>query len=175
MAERERKKDAKLTAENVRESERLKAIWESTKDKPSQAQFGELFDIGNQGMVWQCLNGKTPISLKAARGFALGLKVEISAFSQRLAQLAATNAQFAPKLPEAELIDLTSLSRSEAQVVMMFRGLSMQHQTELMRFANTLYAQDHPNHTPSLDPAPTSPSTGGGGHSSAAGKMRKAA
>lgn len=47
--------------------------------------FGEQFEIGNQSAVGQFLRGEAALSLKAAKGFALGLGCPISAFSKRLA------------------------------------------------------------------------------------------
>jgi len=84
-----RKKEALLTEENRLESERLKALYLASNHGLTQAAFGATFEIGNQGAVWQCLNAKQmPISLKAAQGFARGLRCEISDFSPRLAALA---------------------------------------------------------------------------------------
>lgn len=84
-----RAKEALLTDENRAESVRLKALYEKSTHGLSQAAFGDSFGIGSQGTVWQCLNGKgMPISLKAAQGFAAGLKCQISDFSPRLAKLA---------------------------------------------------------------------------------------
>lgn len=84
-----RAKEALLTEENRAESVRLKALYEKSAHGLSQAAFGDTYDIGSQGTVWQCLNGKgMPISLKAAQGFAAGLKCQISDFSPRLAKLA---------------------------------------------------------------------------------------
>lgn len=90
MPDLPRKKDAQLTPENLEESRRLKQLYLASDHGMSQAAFGAAYDIGNQGTVWQCLNGKgMPISLKAARGFARGLKVRIADFSPRLAAEAA--------------------------------------------------------------------------------------
>ena len=88
-------KSAKVTEETRAESRRLRAIWDATENRPSQAVFGEMFDIGSQSAVGFFLNGQSPISLKAARGFARGLNCQIADFSQRLAKLAALNADFA--------------------------------------------------------------------------------
>lgn len=76
---------AKVTPETQAESARLKAIWETQKERPSQVVFGETYQIGSQSAVTSFLNGHTPLSLKAAKGFARGLGCPISAFSQRLA------------------------------------------------------------------------------------------
>jgi hypothetical protein len=69
------------------ESKLLTAIWHNTpaKQRGSQAEFGEKFEIGNQSAVGQFLRGESPLSMKAARGFAKGLGCQISAFSKRLA------------------------------------------------------------------------------------------
>lgn len=91
-SEARRPKDALLTAENRDESAALKKLWTAYKDSSeslTQEAFGQKFGIGNQGAVWQCLNAKgMPISLKAAQGFAEGLRCQIEDFSPRLAKLA---------------------------------------------------------------------------------------
>lgn len=85
---------AKITPENVQEAAKLRAIWDATPDKPNQAIFGDRFEIGSQSAVTLFLNGKTPLSLKAARGFAKGLRRDIAEFSTRLAAEAAKNMEF---------------------------------------------------------------------------------
>lgn len=87
-----------VTDEHRAEAAALRRLWEAAKaagNIASQKDFGERFDIGNQNAVSQFLNAKTPLSLKAARGFAAGLKCEIPDFSVRLAAEADANAQFA--------------------------------------------------------------------------------
>lgn len=92
----------KVTDVHREEARRLKAIWDATYTSRkatglhSQEAFGERFHIGNQAAVGFFLNGKTALSLKAARGFAEGLGCNISDFSPRLAEEAAKNAEFAP-------------------------------------------------------------------------------
>ena len=86
---------AKVTSETLLESEKLLDLWENTDPRPSQVEFGEKFDIGSQSAVSGFLKGKTPISLKAARGFAKGLQCQISDFSERLAQADAAAWPFA--------------------------------------------------------------------------------
>lgn len=77
------------------EAQQLFQIWKRTPAnlRGTQAVFGELHEIGTQGAVGQFLRGETPLSLKAARGFAAGLKCEIADFSPRLAAEALKNAQ----------------------------------------------------------------------------------
>ncbi len=77
-------KKAKVTQTNLEEAQALRALWEST-EHPSQAVFGDMYGIGNQSAVGQFLRGAVPLSLKAAQGFAKGLKCSIAEFSPRLA------------------------------------------------------------------------------------------
>jgi hypothetical protein len=91
-----RSKQGKVSEENRREAAALKSLWEASAEErkargvSSQAAFGAEYDIGNQGAVWQYLNGKTALSLKAAMGFARGLRCRVADFSPRLAEEART-------------------------------------------------------------------------------------
>lgn len=78
-------KKAKATPETRAEANALRQIWESKQGRPSQAVFGEQFEIGTQSAVTQFLSGNVPLSMKAAMGFAKGLDCKISDFSPRLA------------------------------------------------------------------------------------------
>lgn len=86
---------AKVTPETRAEAKRLRELWD-TRSHPSQAEFGEIYGIGNQSAVGQFLRGVTPLSLKAAQGFARGLDVALEEFSPRLAKKAAEIASMAP-------------------------------------------------------------------------------
>jgi transcriptional regulator with XRE-family HTH domain len=114
-------KKSKLTDEHRTESRMLKALWDQSSHGLSQDAFGHKFGIGSQGMVWQCLNGTgSTISLKAARGFARGLKVEVSAFSPRLAATMAEHAAIVgawpfPDIERARFDRLTEHQRIEIQ------------------------------------------------------------
>lgn len=95
-------KQGKVTPETIAESKRLKALWLDAKSEldkrglGTQEKFGIEFDIGNQAAVGFFLNGRTALSAKAAKGFALGLGCEVSDFSPRLAAfLAAPSASSA--------------------------------------------------------------------------------
>lgn len=69
------------------DARRLRGLWEArSSPKLSQAEFGAQFNIGSQGMVWQYLNGRRALNPKAAAGFAVGLKCQVSDFSPRLAR-----------------------------------------------------------------------------------------
>ncbi len=80
----------KVTPENLEEARLLKAIWDATyeqrrlKDLHTQGAFGAEYDVGNQAAVGFFLNGKTALSIKAARGFAKGLGCAIADFSPRI-------------------------------------------------------------------------------------------
>ena len=91
---------AKATPESRGEAAKLKAIWESSPYKISQAAFGERYEIGSQPAVGFFLNGDTPLSLKAAQGFAKGLKCEIEEFSPRLASKARGIAESVGQVPD---------------------------------------------------------------------------
>jgi len=69
------------------ESRALRAIWDKTPGKPTQAEFAHRFGIGTQGAVALFLSGKTPLSPKAAAGFASGLGCRVEDFSPRLAAM----------------------------------------------------------------------------------------
>ena len=115
MSSNDRK--AKITPETVAESVQLKEIWERTGNLPSQAVFGEVNGIGGQSAVNSFLNGKTPLSLKAARGFAKGLGCNIADFSPRLAAL---DTSWPFELVDRERYDaLPPALRFKAQVRMM--------------------------------------------------------
>lgn len=71
--------------ENTLEAEKLKKLFAASGHGLSQAEFGAHYEIGSQGAVWQYLNGRTVLNLKAARGFAAGIGCNVIDFSPRLA------------------------------------------------------------------------------------------
>jgi len=81
-----KKTSRRITEETKAESDKLKVIWKKNNPGLTQVEFGEKYDIGSQGAVYQFLNGLVPISMKAAIGFAEGLRCQISDFSPRLAK-----------------------------------------------------------------------------------------
>lgn len=80
------KRTPNVTAENLQEAARLRALWDSRSERLSQRAFGEAHNIGKQAAVGHFLQGRMPISLKAAMGFAAGLHCQIDDFSPRLAR-----------------------------------------------------------------------------------------
>lgn len=71
------------------EAARLRLLWDAfnERSRTTQAAFGEEHEIGNQSAVGQFLRGESPLSPKAARGFAKGLGCQIDDFSPRLAAM----------------------------------------------------------------------------------------
>lgn len=66
----------------------LKRLYEERVPKGmTQEQFGALHGIGTQGMVWQYLNGETPLPLEAAAKFAKALRCTIYDISPPLAEM----------------------------------------------------------------------------------------
>jgi len=74
------------------DAQRLKALFDARQPKISQAEFGDLFDIGSQGMVWQYVAGRRPLNIKAATAFARGLNVNVEQISPTIAREIATAA-----------------------------------------------------------------------------------
>lgn len=64
----------------LEDAARLKALF-ATRAKMSQEKFGEAFEIGTQGAVWQYLHGRVPLNLDAALKFAKGLKCTLADIS----------------------------------------------------------------------------------------------
>lgn len=73
-----------LTDEQLAEAAALKRLYETSCHGLSQSEFGARHNIGSQGAVWQYLNGKTALNVRAASSFAEGLQCAVSDFSPRL-------------------------------------------------------------------------------------------
>ena len=65
---------------------RLRALYYERIRDMNQAQFGALFDIGNQSMVSQYLTGHTPLNYDVVAKFARGLGCTIAEISPELAR-----------------------------------------------------------------------------------------
>lgn len=84
----DKSKRSKIAPIHIEEAARLKAIYAERITgvaKMSQEAFGQQYEIGSQGMVWQYLNGKSALNLDAALKFANALGCDVSDFSPRLA------------------------------------------------------------------------------------------
>ena len=159
MTEKTRK--ARVTEENRLEAERLKAIYngEPHNGKPeglTQADFGAKYDIGAQAVVWQYLNGRIPLNLRAATGFARGLKRKIADFSPRLAAEAAKLTSGESQPEQAKILSFLDLNRTEAQLVALYRDLDEDRRADLLQRANTLHNEVHTHASPA-NPFPDAP------------------
>ena len=109
-------RQAKVTPEHIQESKLLKELWDKHAVDTTQAAFGGEYGIGVQGAVWQFLNGKTPLSIKAAEAFAKGLKCDVADFSPRLAQEIKARSQWPFRvLTPAQWDDLDQAFRDEME------------------------------------------------------------
>lgn len=94
-------KAAKVTDEHREEARQLRSIWERTGHGGlNQTEFGERHGIGSQAAVGFFLNGKSALSMNAAKGFAAGLRCQISDFSPRLAKIAEEIAAVSTEQPD---------------------------------------------------------------------------
>ncbi|MDY0046040.1 MAG: hypothetical protein RBS10_01350 [Thauera propionica] len=89
-------KKAKIEPVHVEEAEKLRRIFEARPSpRLSQAKFGDQYEIGSQGVVWQYLNARIPLNVEQAVRFARGLNCSVADFSPRLAaELAALRQGF---------------------------------------------------------------------------------
>jgi hypothetical protein len=84
---------AKVTDEHRQESAALMKLWEASvaerdsRGARSQLAFGAKYNVGSQAAVGAFLNGLSPLSLKAAVGFAKGIGCKVGDFSPRLAKI----------------------------------------------------------------------------------------
>lgn len=69
----------------IQDAEALKRLFKE-RATLSQEDFGAKYEIGSQGMVWQYLNARRPLNIKAAEAFARGLGVSIADFSKTIAE-----------------------------------------------------------------------------------------
>jgi len=84
---------------------RLKALYdERAPEGMSQQEFGETYKIGSQGMVWQYLNGWTPLNYDAAAKFAKGLNCTIAEISPMMAR--SLKSEIFPVLGRAAMVAL---------------------------------------------------------------------
>lgn len=126
------KKRTPLEPWQVEDAARLLALWEEfrTKTKVSQAAFGSENEIGNQGAVWQYLNGRIALNRDSAVKFAKGLGVEVKAFSPTLAGEIDQMVQVSSKEAQESIPGLTS---REEVCIERFRQLSPAQQDEVLQ------------------------------------------
>lgn len=106
-----------LASWQIEDAARLKALFDAraelTGKKLSQAEFGEKYGIGTQGMVSQYLQARRPLNVDAAVAFAKGLGVTIDEFSPQLAKSIQHASSFASRTDE----ELTALLPGAVRVV----------------------------------------------------------
>ena len=142
-----------VTEEHRQEAALLSAIWDRVPH-PNQTTFGERYDVGSQSAVGQFLRGDTPLSLKAAVGFATGLNCKISDFSPRLAKQALAYADISGAV--SPQMNITDLNKLEAQLVLMFRSMPENLQEDLLQIANRFHNMDKLEKT-AANPFPSIP------------------
>jgi len=128
-------KQSVITPLHREESRKLRELWDARANRVTQAEFGQLYEIGSQAAVGQFLNGHAAISLKAAKGFAKGLGCEISAFSERLAKEAASLGEVSGA---QGLIDVMTLARDELKLLMLYRNMNPPLRSQVLAFGQSL-------------------------------------
>lgn len=103
------KRKAKITEIHVAEARRLKQLWDE-RASLSQEAFGAQYGIGTQGAVWQYLNHRTPLNIKAAMAFAEHIECDVGEFSPRLKTQ--IDAIIGDAADEGEFADIPRLSVS---------------------------------------------------------------
>lgn len=81
------------------EARRLTELFKEKSGGMSQEEFGARYNIGTQGMMWQLLNGRRPLNLKAAVGFAQGLNIPLDVVSPTIAEEVRSAAQLLSDSP----------------------------------------------------------------------------
>lgn len=67
---------------------RLKRLYEErVRGDMSQEEFGREYGIGTQGLVWQYVNGYTPLNIEVACKFAEGLRCTIRDISPEMDEI----------------------------------------------------------------------------------------
>lgn len=103
-----------LTDEQIAEAAKLKKLFKTSKHGLTQADFGETFGIGSQGAVWQYLNARTALNLKAANAFSKGIGCSVADFSPRLASEIEGLAKHAVEAPKDD--EFTDVRRLDVKV-----------------------------------------------------------
>ncbi len=151
-----------LTLEQKEDAARLKKLflaWKTDRkargEPASQDAFSDLVGI-TQSAVSQYLNGAIPLNPAAAAKFSKVLGCQISEFSTSVANLASEIGEAATPVTSSESpprMDITELSRAEAQLVLTFRELPESARDQLTDFAAQL-RQDSVASTLRAPPAP---------------------
>lgn len=113
------------------DAQRLRRLYNERVPKGmTQAEFGEVYGIGTQGMVWQLLSGYRPLSFETAAKFAKGLRCTIADISPDMARAIKTDilpvlGRVAVKSAIFFLMAIPPLVPSPAQAAFNIIGLNM--------------------------------------------------
>lgn len=139
-----------LTLEQKEDAARLKKLflaWKTDRkargEPASQDAFSDLVGI-TQSAVSQYLNGAIPLNPAAAAKFSKVLGCQISEFSATVANLASEIGEAATPMASSDSpprMDITELSRAEAQLVLTFRELPESARDQLAAFAGQLHKE----------------------------------
>lgn len=146
----------KITDEHKREAAALKKLFEDFQAKQAQrgvkvtqASFAVDNQIGTtQGLVWQYLNARIPLNLRAASRFASGLGCRIDQFSSRLAEEQALLAPQRAAGKKTALESVLELNPLEQQLLGLYRDLPPDLKHDLLMMANEMYSKTHDNPSP---------------------------
>ncbi|CAM3697922.1 XRE family transcriptional regulator [Cupriavidus respiraculi] len=117
----------------VEDAQRLKGLFAARKGKMSQEEFGNRYSLGSQSMVWQYLNAKRPLNIRAATAFARGLGVDVDDFSPRLAaEIRRASAEVVDTVPTAKTAEGTTPAGRLAQV-MAEQNLDVERMAEVLK------------------------------------------
>lgn len=149
---------AKVTDEHRAEARQLKQLFEEFQKRQkergarvTQGGFGSDYGIGDQALVWQYLNARIPLNLRAAMGFAKGLGVPVERFSRRLSQEQAAlsaPASSTPRAPRTALQSVLELNPDEQILLGLYRELKGAQQELVMQLAQDLHVKLHPHSSP---------------------------
>ncbi len=99
----------KLEQWQLEDAARLKELFKE-KSRLNQTEFGARYEIGNQGYVWQLMNGRRPLNIDTARKFADGLGCSIDEISPTLAgRVAEASSHLSNASDETEFVPIRRL------------------------------------------------------------------
>ncbi|UBB16157.1 hypothetical protein [Comamonas odontotermitis] len=154
-----------LTDEQLADASRLKSLYEQWKlqrkeegQPASQMALGHALEI-NQSSISQYLNGTIPLNTAAAAKFAKVFGCQIDDFSPALAKEALGIGEAVSALvsdPSPVTLDLTSLTKLEMQLVLMFRQMPDAFKDEVLHLAQQLHTEANPVKS-AANPFPAAP------------------
>jgi len=144
------KKEKTLEEWQLRDAQALRRLFDTRTEKTaegkpiSQMEFGAKHGIGSQGMVWQYLNGRRPLNIKAAVSFARGLGVKVSDISETLASQIEDAAQVDSDSVNLKLVksdappQLQWVTEQEAKLLAEFRACGPAEKLQSLVFVESL-------------------------------------